>query len=160
MGAGLGVDAHRVAVATLESGGEFSCDLGGLVLVKGHVGLLHGREHLRGPPHVDGVLNIGILEGQVECRLGGRIEVRRGGIAPEKPRSHDGHALAVATGQCLVDLSGPFLRSRVKDTATRRRPGAHFVLTKERNHAGGAKLARPTPVGEAEPVDRRIKAVV
>ena len=160
MSAGLGVDAHRVAVAALEPCGEFRRDLRGLVRVEGHVGLLHRREHLRCPPRVDGILDVGVLKDEIECRLRSGIEVRRGGIAPEQPCSHDGHSLAVATGQCFVDLIGPFLRRRIQHAAARGRLGTHFVLTKQSDHPGGTKLSRAAPVGETEPIDHRVKAVV
>ncbi|CAB4964757.1 unannotated protein [freshwater metagenome] len=155
-----GVDPHRVALAGLEPDGELRRDLRGLVVMKGHVGLLDGREHLRRPPQVDRACDIRVLEGQVEGRLRVRIEIRELRVAPEQARCHDRHALAVTAGHRLVDLLCPLPGSRVEHAAARRPLRANGLGPEQRHHARRVEFAGLAPVREAEAVDRRVEPVV
>ena len=60
----------------------------------------------------------------------------------------------------LIDLIRPLLGGRVEHATRVRYLSAHVVLAKEGDHSRCTKLPCLAPVGETEPVDHRIKAVI
>ncbi|CAB4932788.1 unannotated protein [freshwater metagenome] len=128
--------------------------------MEGHVGLLNRHEHLGGPPEVDGPGDVGVVLGEIEGHRRCGIEIGEARCVREQPLGHDGHALAVATGHCLVHLGRPLLGRWEQNTAGVGDLRADGFLTEERDEGGGVDRADSRPVGETESVHRRVESVV